>query len=188
MSKPIFWVDLEMTGLDDKVDAILEIAMIVTDYDLKSIGQYHRVVYQPPEVLARMNDWCKKTHGESGLTASVPSGIPLGEAEKELIAFMAKFAGDSAQANKGDGKADDRAVLAGNSVWNDRRFLDAQMPEFAKKLHYRMIDVSSYKEIFRQKYGLDFKKADSHRALNDIEESIRELAYYLSFVKIEGKV
>jgi oligoribonuclease len=171
--KRLFWVDLEMTGLDEAVDCILEVAVVVTDLDFKPLDTLHRVVKQPQDVLDRMNDWCKKTHGDSGLTALVPNGTPLAEVEKELIALAAKhFSGK------------EKIVLCGNSVGNDKRFIDKYMPELARRLHYRLIDVSSFKEVFREKYNLGFEKANAHRAVDDIHESIRELAFYLSFVKI----
>lgn len=169
--KALFWIDLEMTGLDERVDSILEVAIIITDTDLNPLHQYHRVVFQPPEVLKNMNDWCKKTHGESGLTALIPNGTPLATVEKEVFDLIQKFYPPS-----------DRIVLVGNSVGNDKRFVDKFMPEVAKRLHYRLIDVSSFKEIFREKYNLSFQKKNAHRAVDDILESIRELAFYLSFV------
>lgn len=172
MAKKLFWVDLEMTGLDDAKDSILEAAVVITDLDFKPLETCHHIVFQPPEVLSSMNDWCKKTHGESGLTAAVPQGTPLLEVEKEWIALV-----------RNQFSTQERIVLAGNSIGNDRRFIDHYMPEFAKLLHYRMIDVSSYKEIFKDKYNLAFKKKDAHRAVDDIHESIRELEFYLSFVK-----
>ena len=174
--KPLFWIDLEMTGLDEHVDHILEVAVVVTDIDLKPLEQYHRVVFQPQDVIDRMNDWCKKTHGESGLTAAIPTGTPLEVVEKELIALASRHFG---------GK--ERIVLAGNSVGNDQRFINKYMPELTKRLHYRLIDVSSFKEIYREKYHLQFEKKNAHRAVDDIFESIKELEYYLSFVKVPEK-
>ncbi len=174
-NKRLFWVDLEMTGLDETVDHILEVAVVITDLDLNPVEQYHRIVFQTPQVLENMNDWCKKTHGESGLTAAVPSGTPLETVEKELIALAERHF-----------SATDRIVLAGNSVNNDLRFINKYLIEFSKKLHYRLIDVSSFKEIFREKYGLSFNKANSHRAVDDILESVRELGFYLSHVKVES--
>ncbi len=173
---PLLWIDLEMTGLDEKIDSILEVAVVLTDIELKPLEEYHRIVFQPPAVLEGMNDWCKKTHGESGLTAAVPNGTPLAQVEKELLALVNKHY-----------SAGDRIVLAGNSVGNDRRFVDQYLPEFAKRLHYRLIDVSSFKEIFRERYGLSFQKGNAHRAVDDIHESIRELTYYLSFVQIPAE-
>jgi oligoribonuclease len=167
----LFWIDLEMTGLDENVDSILEVAVVVTDLDLNPVEQYHRVVFQPPNVLENMNDWCKKTHGESGLTAAVPKGTPLATVEKECLELIDRHF-----------PARDRVVLCGNSVHNDKRFVDKYMPEVAKRLHYRLIDVSSFKEIFREKYEITFPKGNAHRAVDDILESIRELKHYLSFV------
>ena len=172
MNKRLFWIDLEMTGLDEKVDSILEVAVIITDLDFNCLEEYHRVVYQPASVLEKMNDWCKKIHGESGLTQAVPNGTPLSQVETELVELASRHF-----------KSDDRIVLAGNYVGNDKSFVDHHMQTFAKKLHYRLIDVSSYKEIFRDKYQLHFQKKNSHRAVDDIHESIRELQFYLSHVK-----
>jgi oligoribonuclease len=177
MKKHLFWIDLEMTGLDENRDTILEVAVMITDLELNPVAEYDRVVFQPPEVLENMNDWCKKHHGESGLTAAVPGGKPIGEVEKELLELASKYF-----------RPEERIVLVGNSVGNDRRFIDRYLPEFAKKLHYRLVDVSSFKEIFRERYGIKFEKKNAHRALGDIQESIGELKHYLSFVKIpDGK-
>jgi oligoribonuclease len=169
----LFWIDLEMTGLDENVDQILEVAVIVTDLEFNIREEFHRVVFQPPEVLEKMNDWCKKTHGESGLTKAVPTGTPLVQVEKELIELASRHF-----SNK------ERIVLVGNSVGNDQRFVNRYWPELSKRLHYRIVDVSSYKEIFRDKYGLNFTKGNAHRAVDDIRESIRELKWYLSFVNV----
>jgi len=120
-----------------------------------------------------MDEWCKKTHGDSGLTAAIPKGTPLDKAEAELIEFC-----------KGHFDTQTRVILAGNSIWNDRKFIDKYMKRFAEKLHYRMVDVSSFKEIFRGRYGIPFKKKNSHRAMDDIHESIRELGTYLQVVNV----
>jgi oligoribonuclease len=173
--KPLFWVDLEMTGLDESVDSILEVAIVLTDSDFAVVEQYHRVVFQPHDVIERMNDWCKKTHGESGLTSAIPQGTPLAEVENEVMALIQKHYG-----------ATERIVLCGNSVGNDKRFIDKYMPQVAGRLHYRLIDVSSFKEIYRGLYGLNFQKKNAHRATDDILESVRELQFYLSFVKVPG--
>ena len=175
-SSRLLWVDLEMTGLDDVKDKILEVAAVVTDMDFNTLDTLHHVVYQPQDVLENMNDWCKDHHGKSGLTAEVPKGKPLAQVEQELIALGKKHFAPK-----------DRIVLAGNSIGNDRRFIDRYTPEFAKLLHYRMIDVSSFKEIYREKYGLGFSKANAHRAVGDIHESIRELKFYLSYVQVPAK-
>jgi oligoribonuclease len=171
--KNLLWVDLEMTGLDDLKDRILEVAAVVTDLELRPREEFHRVVYQPPEVLENMNDWCKRTHGESGLTAAVPHGTPLEQVENELIALVDRHF-----------SAGERPVLAGNSVGNDQRFITRYMPRLTARLHYRVVDVSSFKEIFRERWNIQFAKKNSHRAVDDIHESIRELGHYLSFVAL----
>jgi oligoribonuclease len=176
--KKLLWVDLEMTGLDEKTDHILEIAAIITDSELKTLDQRHYIVYQPETVLENMNDWCKTHHKKSGLTELIPTGLPLSEIEPVLVAWVEEHFG------KKHGK--DGAVLAGNSIHSDRRFIDAHMPAFANTLHYRMVDVSSFKEIFRDRYSLKYEKKNAHRAIGDLHESIAELDYYLSFVNVQS--
>ena len=171
----LLWVDLEMSGLDEKTDRILEIAAIITDYELNEVAQKHFIVHQPDSVLDGMNDWCKDHHGKSGLTELVRTGTPSAEVEAQMCAFVAEHFGNK------QGK--DGAVLAGNSIHNDRRFIDAHMPEFAKLLHYRMVDVSSFKEVFRERYRIKYEKKNAHRAIGDVQESINELKHYLTFVK-----
>ena len=173
--KKLLWMDLEMTGLDVVNDKILEIAAIITDYEMNEIDQKHYIVFQPQIVLDTMNDWCKKHHGDSGLTALVPTGWELSNVENELSTWVEKHFG------KKQGK--DGAVLAGNSIHTDRRFIDAHMPKLADQLHYRMIDVSSFKEVFRERWNLKYDKKNAHRAIGDLHESIGELKYYLGFVK-----
>lgn len=170
--KRLFWVDLEMSGLDENKDRILEVAVVITDMDFSPLDEFHRIVYQPQEVLDGMDEWCQRTHGESGLTAAVPTGTPIVTVEGELLALTDKHF-----------KSGERIVLCGNSVGNDKRFLDRYMPELAKRLHYRIIDVSSFKEVFREKYGIKFEKGNAHRAVDDVHESIRELKLYLSHVQ-----
>ena len=172
-------MDLEMTGLDEKTDKILEIAAIVTDYEMKEIAQVQFIVHQPKEILDGMNDWCKVHHGKSGLTELVKDGTPQDQVEKELVAFVKQHFGEK------HGK--DGAVLAGNSIHNDRKFIDLHLPEFAKLLHYRMVDVSSFKEVFRERFNVKYEKKNAHRAIGDLHESIGELNHYLSFVKVDEK-
>ena len=171
-NKLLFWVDLEMTGLDEKRDHIVEVAVVVTDLDLKTKEEFHRVVFQPPEILELMDDFVRDLHGKSGLTKLIAEGTPLAQVEKELLQLISRHF-----------PTDSRIVLAGNSVGNDKRFLDEYMPELKKRLHYRIVDVSSFKEIFRERYGITVEKKNDHRALTDIHESISELEHYLSFVK-----
>jgi oligoribonuclease len=170
----LFWVDMEMTGLDERKDKILEVAVVVTDLDLNPVEEYHSVVFQPQEILATMDPWCVTTHGESGLSDEVRQGTPLSEVEGRLVALAKKhFPGE-------------KVVLCGNSVGQDKKFIEAYMPKLNALLHYRVIDVSSFKEIFRAKYGITVEKKDRHRAKDDIHESIAELKHYLQFVRVGG--
>jgi len=171
--KHLFWVDLEMTGLDENVHHILEIAAVITDLELKPVKEYHQVIYQPKEVLSQMDDWCTKTHTASGLVELIPKGAKIEDADLAVCNLLSEFFGSK-----------EKVVLTGNSVGNDKRFIDKYMPKTALRLHYRIIDISSFKEIFRDKYGIKFEKKNAHRAVDDIYESIRELNTYLSFIKI----
>lgn len=166
----MFWVDLEMTGLDVAKDVILEVAVVVTNLKLEVIEQYEQVVFQPPSVLATMDPWCIETHGKSGLTAAAAKGRPLAQVEQDLVRIAnAHFPGE-------------KILLCGNSVGTDKKFLEAGMPQLARRLHYRIIDVSSWKEIYSSVYGLSFQKRELHRAVDDILESIGELAFYQSYI------
>lgn len=167
---------MEMTGLNDNIHVILEIAAVITDLDFNSSGEFHRIVFQPQEKLALMDAWCVKTHGDSGLTKAVATGTPLEQVEAEFLAFLDKHYAK-----------DEKIVIAGNSIGNDRRFIDRYMVGLANRLHYRMIDVSSFKEVFKDKYGVEHKKGDKHRAVDDIFESINELKTYLSLVHAPTK-
>ncbi|MBI2340136.1 MAG: oligoribonuclease, partial [Deltaproteobacteria bacterium] len=175
-TKKFFWHDMEMTGLDEKTDSILEVAVAVTDLDLNILEEYNKVVFQPPEALERMNKWCKKTHGASGLTKAVATGLPLSQVEEDVLQIINRHF-----------RKDEEVVLSGNSIYNDRRFIEKYLPKIAKRLHYRMIDVSSYKEVFREKYGIEVKKSENHRALEDVREAIAELKTYLNHVTLPAK-
>jgi len=165
------WIDMEMSGLDVQKCKILEVAAIVTDSRFNPRENYHAVVHQEPEVLAAMDEWCTKTHGESGLTAAVAGGVPLRQAEEQLLSILEKYFPPG-----------ERPILAGNSIGQDRKFIDAYMPRLANRLHYRMVDVSSFKIIFQDLYHVRYEKRGTHRALDDILESIAELKLYLSHV------
>ncbi len=171
----LFWLDLEMTGLEVEKEKILEAAALVTDHDLKAFGSLEAVVYQSPEVLAGMDEWCRKTHGKSGLVDRVPHGITEAALDDRLCALL-----DTPDCPKG------RPILAGNSIAQDRKFIDRYLPKFAARLHYRMLDVSSFKIIFEHRLGLKYKKQNKHRALDDVRESIAELQYYLGYVRFES--
>lgn len=167
----IYWVDLEMTGLDPKENVIIEYAHIITDLQLNSLDQYHAVVYQDQAELDKMDEWNQKTHGESGLTAKVPFGKPLEQVEIEVIERLKRFF------------PEDRPVMAGNSIHQDRKFIDVYTKRLASLLHYRMIDVSSFKQVYKHCFQITFEKATPHRALDDIQASIDELNFYMSYVQ-----
>ncbi len=170
------WLDLEMSGLDVSTCRILEVAAIVTDLELNEIESYHQIVFQRPEVLAAMDDWCTQQHGKSGLTAAVAKGKPEADVERELLGFIDRH-----------WKSNERVVLAGNSIWTDRRFVEACWPQVTARLHYRMLDVSSWKVLLKERFHLKYEKRGQHRAVDDVRESIGELKYYLSHFTVERR-
>jgi oligoribonuclease len=173
----LVWMDLEMTGLDPAHDVIVEIATLVTDDDLVVVAEGpDLVVHQPPERLARMDEVVRTMHRASGLFAAVEtSTVSLEEAGQATLDFIRTHA-----------KEPRTVPLCGNSIGTDRRFLAAHLPEIEAHLHYRSIDVSTVKELCRRWYPAAFaaapEKAGGHRALDDIRESVAELAYYRSAV------
>lgn len=171
---PLVWMDLEMSGLDPDRCQILEIATLVTDADLEIVAEGpDLVVHQPDEVLDAMDEWCTTHHGQSGLTAAVrASTISQDEAEAHTLEFL--------KAHTAAG----RSPLCGNSIWQDRRFLARHMPKLDGFLHYRLVDVSTIKELTRRWYPTlePVAKRESHRALDDIRESIAELRHYRAHV------
>lgn len=170
----LFWVDLEMTGLDPQRCAIVEIASVVTDGELRLVAEGPCLtIHQPEPVLATMDDYVRRMHESSGLLARIrTSTISLEAAEAETLAFLTNHC------EKG------KTPLAGNSVWKDRSFLERYMPSLLGHLHYRMIDVSTVKELVRRWYGPERipRKKERHRALDDILESIDELRHYREHV------
>lgn len=163
---------MEMSGLDQEKERILEVALLVTDLSLNVVKEYEEIVYQDNSVLLGMDAWCTEHHGKSGLTAKVPNGKPEAEVEKELVKIIQEFS------------PGERALLAGNSIGQDRKFIDQWMPDFAKTLHYRMLDVSSFKILFESIYHKKYDKKHKHRAVEDIIESIEELKFYMRFIKV----
>jgi len=168
----LLWVDLEMTGLDTQNDVILEVAAEVTDFDFNLLGSYAAVISQPEEKLLGMNEWCTNQHTASGLVDRVRNA---GRLESEVVQEL----GDFVVHHFGE----EPAILAGNSIHNDRNFIKTHWPEIDKQLHYRMLDVSSLKILMQSKYGKDFEKDDAHRAYDDIRASIAELQFYLEELK-----
>jgi oligoribonuclease len=170
-SQNLIWIDLEMTGLDPQNDDIIEIATVVTDKDLKILAEGPVLaVHQSEEALDRMDAWNRKTHGESGLIERVrATAIGPEEAERLTLEFLKNWVPGGA------------SPICGNSICQDRRFLYRCMPTLEAYFHYRNLDVSTVKELAARwaptlKDG--FKKSGAHQALDDIRESIAELAYY----------
>jgi oligoribonuclease len=172
----LVWIDCEMTGLDLRADALIEVAALVTDFDLNVVGDGIDVVVKPtPEALDQMDDFVRAMHTSSGLLEELPDGVPLDEAEQQVLGYV--------KAHCADGS---RPPLAGNTVATDRAFLARDMAELEAFLHYRIVDVSSIKELARRWYPRAYfsapSKSGNHRALADIQESIEELRYYRAAV------
>lgn len=172
INDPIVWIDCEMTGLDLKKDALVEIAVIVTDSELTPVAPgLQLVITTEPDLLANMEPVVVKMHTDSGLIDEIPDGLNLSEATAQVLDYLKALVPDPR-----------KAPLAGNSVATDRAFLERDMPELVNHLHYRIIDVSSIKELARRWYPRAYfnspKKNGGHRALADIAESIDELRYY----------
>ncbi|MDB2409924.1 MAG: oligoribonuclease [Pseudomonadales bacterium] len=169
----LIWIDLEMSGLKPDSDVIIEIATIVTDADLRVLGEGPMLaIHQPDSVLDNMDEWNTFQHGQSGLTKRVrESVITVAEAEAQTIKFLQRHL------QKGD------SPMCGNSICQDRRFLANYMPELEAFFHYRNLDVSTLKELARRwkpKALEGMKKKSSHLAMDDIKDSIEELRYYRS--------
>jgi oligoribonuclease len=169
----LVWLDLEMTGLDLSRHVIVEVAVLATDAALEPLDAgLDVVVHQPPEALAEMDDFVRAMHTRSGLLPAIESSTTtLADAGAQALAYVRSHVPEPGV-----------APLCGNSIGVDRRFLDHQLPELDRYLHYRSIDVSSFKEVCRRWYPGVYKrrpqKTETHRALSDIHESISELRYY----------
>ncbi len=169
-SQRMVWIDLEMTGLDIEKESIIEIATVITDSELNIIAQGPNLaVSVSEELLAGMDEWNTTHHNQSGLVERIRhKGVSISEAQQQTLEFLKQWVNPKT------------APLCGNSVWNDRRFLDKEMPLVADYLHYRMVDVSTIKELARRWYPKvdKYRKKLSHLALDDILESIEELQYF----------
>ena len=172
MAERLVWIDCEMTGLDLSADALIEVAALVTDFDLNVLGEGIDLVIKPPaEALDQMGDFVRSMHEKSGLLAQLDAGLTLDGAEEQVLAYVKEHC-----------PAGSRPPLAGNTVATDRAFLSRDMPALEGFLHYRIVDVSSIKELARRWYPRAYfqapTKRGNHRALADIQESIEELRYY----------
>ena len=172
MNDRLVWIDCEMTGLDLGADALIEVAALVTDFELNVLGDGVDVIVKPPsEALEQMDDFVRNMHVSSGLLDELDGGMTMTEAEDKVLAYIKEHCPDGS-----------RPPLAGNTVATDRSFLTRDMPTLESFLHYRIVDVSSIKELSRRWYPRAYfnapKKTGGHRALADIRESIAELRYY----------
>ncbi|TYL45410.1 oligoribonuclease [Nocardioides sp. BGMRC 2183] len=182
MNERLVWIDCEMTGLDLGADALIEVAALVTDFDLNVLGDGVDIIIKPPaEALDQMIEFVRNMHASSGLLDELDSGVTLQEAEQRVMAYLREHC-----------PADSRPPLAGNSVATDRGFLARDMQVLDEFLHYRIVDVSSVKELSKRWYPKAYfnapTKRGNHRALADIQESIEELRYYRDtvFVPLPG--
>jgi oligoribonuclease len=172
----LVWIDCEMTGLDLERDALIEVAALVTDFELNVIGEGVDIVVKPPaEALEQMDDFVRDMHTSSGLLAELDHGVTVAEAEEQVLAYVREHCPDGS-----------RPPLAGNTIGTDRMFIARDMHQLETFLHYRVVDVSSIKELARRWYPRAYfnapAKHGNHRALADIRESIEELRYYRAAV------
>lgn len=179
--RPLVWIDCEMTGLDLKNDALIEVAVVITDEQLKIVDPGIDVLIKPSqEALDQMGDFVRKMHTDSGLLDELDDGVSMEEAEKTILDYVKKFVPTHRS-----------GLLAGNSIGTDKDFLQRDMPNLIDYLHYRVVDVSSVKELAKRWYHRTFEEAPvkhgGHRALADILESIQELEYYRRVLFPEGE-
>ena len=169
----LLWVDLEMTGLDPAQDRILEVAAVATDMKLEEKAEFRAVVKVDEKLMReRMvgEFWEQNKKAREGLLAQNADGQPVSEVEKQLIEFVRENFGKE-------------VYLTGNSIHQDRKFIEREMPELNQMLHYRMLDVSAWKIYFENAMHRKFMKPENHRAMDDIRGSIEEFRWYLTFVK-----
>lgn len=165
---------MEMSGLDVQKEVILEVAAIVTDLNFRELDSYEAIVKQPQSYLDNMDAWNTETHTKSGLVHKVPHGVDPENVEANLVMLVQKWFPNPKN----------KPVLAGNSIHQDRLFIDKYFPKFASLLHYRQLDVTGWKIIFREKLGFEYSKNNNHRALDDVRESIQELQTYVRYITI----
>lgn len=165
-----FFLDMEMTGLDVQENRIIEVAVIVTDLNFMELERYQAVIKQPVKFIENMDEWNVSTHTESGLINEIARGKPQTEVEMELISLAKRHFPKQ------------RVMLTGNSISQDKLFIDTYMKRFADLLHYRIIDISSMKAVYQHVCGIKFQKGTTHRAMDDVEKSIEELKLYVSLM------
>jgi oligoribonuclease len=172
----LLWIDLEMTGLDQTQDVILEVAAEITDFEFNTLASYEAIVSQPSEIVAdrmQKNAWWQGYPENRDefirKTSDAAVAKPGFQVESELVALVEQHFGT------------EPAVLAGNSIYNDRKFIARYWPKLDLKLHYRMLDVSAWKVFMQGAYGVSFEKKEVHRAFDDIQASIAELQQYLEW-------
>lgn len=175
---PLVWIDCEMTGLNAKTDALIEVACLVTDSELNVLGEGVQVVIKPPDAaLEQMGDFVRNMHTESGLLPELEHGTTMEDAQRQVLDYVRTHVPVAG-----------KSPLAGNTVGMDKIFLERDMPELMTHLHYRVVDVSSLKELVRRWYPRVFfnapAKTGGHRALGDIHDSIQELRYYRETVLV----
>ncbi len=179
----LLWVDLEMTGLDSAEDVILEVAAEITDFEFNTLASYEAMVAQPSDIVAermQKNAWWQSypENRDEFIRKTSDASVAklLAQVESELIALVEQHFGS------------EPAVLAGNSIYNDRKFIAQWWPKLDLKLHYRMLDVSAWKVFMQGAYGVQFEKREVHRAFDDIQASVAELQHYLEWFRQHGEV
>lgn len=178
---PMVWIDCEMTGLDLEVDELIEVAVIVTDAELNPLDSGIDLLIKPSTAaMNHMGEFVREMHTKSGLLAELDGGLSVEEAGRQVLEYVKRYVPEPG-----------KAQLAGNSVHSDKAFLAKQMPELINWLHYRIIDVSTIKELamrwYPKVYGLAPEKTGNHRALGDIIDSLNELRYYRSVLMPAGE-
>lgn len=182
MTKPAFkpkyilWIDLEMTGLDPVLDRILEVGAVITDWDFTEIARYEAVKKVGPNLVKKRmvgEFWDSYPAVRDALIAQNMTGKNGRTVENELLEFINEHIGN-----------EDKVLLAGNSIHQDRRFIENEWPQLNERLHYRMLDVTAWKVVFEGKYKKKFAKPEAHRAIEDIRGSIMELKYYVGKVRV----
>lgn len=174
----LLWMDLEFTGFEYGKDVILEVSVEITDFQFQTLGSYEARIKNNPKVLVermKLNTfWQDHPHNRDNFLHHNDEGKPVTEVERELIELVEQHFGS------------EPAVLAGNSIHSDRAMIRSWWPALDLRLHYRMLDVSSFKTVMQGRYGIEYEKSNNHRAYDDIQESIAELQYYLDWLTKQG--